>query len=130
MKTIEEYLKYWDSVDGLKPQNEEIFIKLFVEFMKNKDAEHYEFHGDNDYCGYTAIVYDIIPRHAFGSDNFGFEFAYSEDEEFVKVFTSYHRGFWSPEYIDLKGEEAQDILSILKSKFVEWGGFKAKELAK
>lgn len=122
MKTIEDYLKHWESIEGTKPVNDDTFIELFIEFMRSKDKDHYEFTGENHYCGNTAIIHDVEPQYCLGKTNIGFEFAYSKD--FVKVFTSEHQGFWSPEYISLEGFEAKQILHILEMKFLEWGGFK------
>jgi hypothetical protein len=117
---IEEYLKTWDEAPAPKPSNDPEFVTAFIEYMKDKSADDYEFTGDNGYCGHTAILYDVHPRYSF-SRAMAFEFAYGVD--FVKVFTAYHDGFWVPEYISLKGGEAAPIIGILNEKFVRWGGF-------
>lgn len=123
MKMI-EYLKGWKSAGNPKPVNDESFYKLFVEFLKNQtNKDNFSFSGDNNYCGSTAV---------FDEDGFGyrvgelvFEFAYGED--FIKIFTLKHDGFWVPEYINLKGAEAEELLSILYDKLIMWSGFKVKQ---
>ena len=111
--SIEEYIKKWDGFSGEKPINDPEFISLFIDFIKDKAGEYFEFEGDNGYCGHTALVYEVPIAHAF-TRVMGFEFAYGLD--FVKVFTAYHEGFWVPEYISLTGNEAKPILSILNKK--------------
>jgi hypothetical protein len=117
---IKEYLKTWDASPSPKPCNDPEFIAGFLEFMRERDCEHYEFTGDNGYCGHTAIIYDIHPQYSYGRQ-MAFELAYGAG--FTKVFTAHHNGFWVPEYISLKGGEAAPIISILHEKFIQWGGF-------
>tara|TARA_R110000823_G_C15881781_1_gene495139 strand:+ start:798 stop:1169 length:372 start_codon:yes stop_codon:yes gene_type:complete len=117
---MKKYLAEWEEAESPKPVNNVKFIADFIEFMKSRDSDHYEFEGDNDYCGCTAIIWDENPRYCMGRSMY-FEFAYSND--FVKVFTGNHNGFWVPEYISLKGDDAQPILKILQDKFNQWGGF-------
>jgi len=117
---MKEYLDWWHKQEGQKPVNDKQFINDFIEFMKSKDKDHYEFDGENYYCGFTAIVYDENPNYCMGR-SLAFEFAYNKD--FVKVFTANHNGFWTPEYIDLKGDDANPILAVLKDKFMSWGAF-------
>lgn len=117
---IKEYLKAWDESPSPKPCNDPEFIAAFLEFMHERDAEHYEFTGDNGYCGHTAKIYDIPPQYSF-CRQMAFEFAYSVD--FVNVFTAYHSGFWVPGYISLEGKKAAPIISLLNEKFIQWGGF-------
>lgn len=114
-----ENLKSQIENDSFQKNNKE-FIADFIAFMKSKDVSHYEFEGDNDYCGFTALIHDIPPRYCYGR-NVSFEFAY--DKDFVKIFTANHNGFWVPEYISLKCDEAKPILDILFERFKEWGGF-------
>jgi len=117
---MKDYLEYWNSIEGVKPKNDPVFIQEFVGFMKERDKDHYEFKGENYYCGNTAIIYDDNPMYCM-SRTTCFEFAYGSD--FVKVFTGHHSGFWVPEYISLCHEDAEPVLEILKQKFIEWGGF-------
>ena len=118
--TIDEHVKKWNEAENPKPCNDADFIKVFIEFIAEKGSEDFEFSGENGYCGNTAIVYDINPKYSFVR-SIAFEFAYGSD--FVKVFTAHHNGFWVPEYIDLSGDDASQILSILREKFMAWGGF-------
>ena len=117
---IEDYLKTWNEAENPKPCNDPVFIKMFVEFIGDRGSDHFEFSGDNGYCGYTAVVYEEDPRFSWGR-GISFEFAYGLD--FVKVFTAQHCGYWVPEYINLQGGEAATIIGILNEKFIRWGGF-------
>lgn len=118
MGDIKNYIAAWNK-EEVKPQNNPKFIGDFLEFAKGADFDHWEFDGENGYCGYTAILHEH-PQHipVYG---IGFEFAYGKD--FVKVFTSRHNGFWTPEYIDLKGDDAKELLSVIRDKLTGWAGF-------
>ena len=117
---LKEYIEKWHKIDGEKPCNEKEFISAFIEFIKSKDKDHFEFDGENHYCGFTATVYDENPNYCMGR-TMAFEFAY--DKDFVKVFTAAHNGFWTPEYINLKGDDAKEILGVLKYQLIQWAGF-------
>jgi hypothetical protein len=117
---LKEYIEKWDKLEGEKPSNEKEFISAFIEFMKARDSDYYEFEGDNGYCGCTAIIWDENPNYCMGRSMY-FEFAYGKD--FVKVFNGNHNGFWVPEYINLKGDDAKEILGILKFELIRWAGF-------
>lgn len=117
---MKKYLEEWEKEESPKSVNNEKFIADFMEFMKSRDGDHYEFTGENSYCGHTAIIYDENPNYCMGR-TLAFEFAYGID--FVKVFTADHNGFWTPEYISLKGGNAAPILAILFEKYKQWGGF-------
>jgi hypothetical protein len=119
-KYFDKYLKQW-YFSNYVPNNEE-FVKKFIEFIKSTTYDQWQFKGINGYCGYTALVANC-PFHLrhFAETGMLFEIAYGED--FVKVFNGNNNGFWVPEYIDLKGKDSVKILNILKSKFLEWGGF-------
>lgn len=119
---MKKYLAEWEKAESPKPANNEKFIADFIEFMKSRDSDHYEFDGENNYCGYTATIYDENPNYCM-SRTLAFEFAYGID--FVKVFTANHNGFWVPEYINLRGGEAAPILTVLFDKYKQWGGFAA-----
>lgn len=117
---MKDYLENWNNHKSPKPVNDENFISEFKEFMRSKNKDHYHFEGENGYCGFTATLHEVEPAFQF-SRCMSFEFAYGAD--FVKVFTAHHQGFWVPEYISLKGEDAQEILSILSEKCSQWSGF-------
>lgn len=119
MEKIQLYIKQWNKIDGIKPQNDPEFIKEFMLFVDGTEGDHWEFSGENGYCGFTAVVCET-PLYLYGR-GLSFEFAYGND--FVKVFTANHHGFWVPEYINLKGDEALPLLSILRKKLTQWGGF-------
>jgi len=121
---IKEYIEKWNNLPSPKPENDKRFINDFIEFMQSKDKNHYEFEGENYYCGFTATLYETEPQYSYGRV-LAFEFAYGQD--FVKVFTANHNGFWVPEYINLKGGEAAPILGILHHKLIEWAGFNCEQ---
>lgn len=118
MQDLKQYLKEWRDTEGVKPVNDPDFIAGFLQFAKASDFDQWEFSGDNHYCGFTAILYEH-PVHLPVSGEV-FEFAYGRD--FVKVFTGFHHGFWVPEYISLKGDDAIELLRVLKSKLNRWAG--------
>jgi hypothetical protein len=119
MDYIDEYIKEWNDAPNPKPQNNAEFIKEFTKFAKDSDFDRWEFDGENGYCGYTAVLHEHPPYlPVYG---LGFEFAYGRD--FVKVFTNRHNGFWTPEYINLKGEDSKELISIIKDKLIGWAGF-------
>tara|TARA_R110002126_G_scaffold109171_1_gene246127 strand:+ start:136 stop:501 length:366 start_codon:yes stop_codon:yes gene_type:complete len=121
MEYLKNYIIEWNKEEGVKPQNDTKFIAEFVEFAKNADPDQWEFDGENDYCGHTATVSEHpLYLHISG---LGFEFAYGAG--FVKVFTSAHCGYWTPEYIKLTGDNAKELLLIIKEKLNSWAGFKS-----
>lgn len=120
MKELKDYIAKWNENEGKKEVNNKEFIANFIGFIKSKGKDHFEFNGDNDYCGHTAIVYDDNPKYCYHG-TMAFEFAYSAT--FVKVFNANHNGFWVPEFIDLQGGDAAPILAMLHEKFTQWGGF-------
>lgn len=121
-KFIKQYIKDWHSSEE-KECNNPGFISALILLMGKVGVSYYEFSGENHYCGNTAILNEIPPAYQLGRGYFCLEFAYSN--EFIKVFTGHHNGFWVPEYIsiDSKHDNFEEMHSILKSKFIEWGGF-------
>ena len=122
MEYIKEYVEMWNKAENPKPENDERFIAEFLVFAKTADIDCWNFIGENFYCGYTATLHeypDHLPIRCVG-----FEFAY-KDNDFVKVFTSNHSGFWVPEYISLRGDDAKELLSVIKEKLTVWAGFGA-----
>lgn len=115
---LKTYIREWKESEE-KPCNDIVFVAEFTEWIKTLDKDNWSFEGENGYCGSTAIVNE----YPFSVPARGelFEFAYSKD--FVKVFTGYNNGYWSPEYIKLEGAEAKSLLKVLKCKFLEWGDF-------
>lgn len=122
---LKEYIEEWNAIEGGKPENDEKFISDLMEFMRACDSGHYGFTGNNDYCGHTAILNEVDYRYSFSSNFMSLEFAYGAD--FVKVFAGNHNGFWVPEYIDLRGDDAAPLLALLKDAFDRWGGFSAED---
>lgn len=122
---ILSYIEEWHKIDGVKPINDPTFIANFTKFLKNNPKEYFEFKGDNNYCDHTVVVHTYEPSFTYfrsQPDMDTFEIAY--DCNFIKVFTANHNGNYVPEYISLHGEAAQELLTILKDKLLQWGGFK------
>lgn len=124
MEYIKEYIEMWNKEDH-KPQNDGKFIAHFTEFAEGADLDHWDFDGENGYCGYTAALWEH-PR-TIPVNGLTFEFAYGRDvaygRGFVKVFTGAHNGFWTPEYINLEGVVAKELLTIIERKLHGWAGF-------
>ena len=118
MKEIKSCIEKWNN-NNPKPQNDVQFITAFVEFAQNADFDQWSFTGENGYCGYTATIYEY--PQSLPLVGLGFEFAYGST--FVRVFTNQHNGFWVPEYINLKGEDAKELLCIIKESLNGWTGF-------
>ena len=117
---IKQYLETWESRG--RPKNEPEFIEPFIEIIESASVENWHFDGEDYYCGWTAVCSDNL-LYPVDLSAPGFEFAYSDD--FVKVFTDRHKGFWAPEYIklDTADDYGKKILDVLHKKFIEWGGF-------
>jgi len=124
-KILQDYISNWQKIDmGEKPVNEPIFYAEFKQFLQQSPPTHFDFKGENNYCGYTAIVYVNDPSYRFFHNEYDdevFEIAY--DSSFVKVFTGKHNGYYVPEYLSLSNEDAFELLSILHRKMLQWAGF-------
>lgn len=120
---------------SVREKNNPEFIEAFIawcqeddrvwSFENNKngyeDARLWSFESNkNGYYGYTAFVCESYNPWVIEPL---FEFAYSGKEKFVKVFTAKNNGYWVPEYISLKGDEARTMLDIMKTALLEVSGF-------
>lgn len=117
---IKDYIKNWGNKND-KPKNEPEFMEMFLRFIKDSNVDQWVFSGENGYCGFTANLSEYSQWHCSNSRCTDFEFAYGKD--FVKVFTGSHHGFWVPEYISLHGDDAKEILGIIKEKLLLWAGY-------
>lgn len=130
MNPLEERLhKYFDTWNAaeIKPCNDREFIEDFIALTTASTYDLWDFTGENGYCGFTA---HFGINTGWGvSSAISFELAYRRNgiNDFVKVFTSNHGGFWVPEYIYLLGADAQPILDILKEKLSAWAGIPIAE---
>lgn len=120
--SIKYYIEKWNDFE-LKPKNEPDFLKPFTAWARIQKRDNWEFTGENGYCGYTASVCDGPYGFRSWNSNHDLEFEFAYGRGFVKVFTANHNGFWVPEYLDLRGEEASELLEILKNKALLWAGF-------
>ena len=121
---LKEYFNHDFAPLSELPTNDPGFISALTEFAKNSNHDQWEFEGENGYCGFTAILSEY-PSYAPAS-GFSFEFAY--DKGFVKVFTGNHQGYWVPEYIDLRDNNAEPLLKMLREKLLSWAGFEFSEV--
>ena len=121
IEEMEAYLKAWHEMGSPKPSNDIQFVNNFIKHIKSMDADCWDFTGDNGYCGSTATLTDCNQSYKFNRSPLDFEIAFGDG--FVKVFTLYHNGYWSPEYINLEGGIAEEILTIIKFKCNQWAGF-------
>ena len=122
-KYMQEYIEAFDSV-GNQDVNDQQFIKEFTQWLSSLEADCFEFEGNNDYCGFTVQTYKECPKYSWDIDNHAFEISYrGSRSKIVKVYTPNHHGFWVPEYIDLTGDECEEILDIIKTNLLQWGGF-------
>ena len=120
---MEAYIKAWHEMESPKPSNDTQFINNFITYIKAADADCWEFSGDNGYCGSTATITDVDQSYKFHRSLLDFEIAFSCGV--VKVFTLYHDGFWTPEYINIDGAIADEISGIMMQKLIEWAGFQS-----
>lgn len=124
-KYMQEYIEDFTHV-GNRDCNDTQFIEEFTEWIASLTPSCFEFEGENHYCGFTVQVYKSDPAYSWDRDSHVFEISYSGEQQnrgkLVKVYTANHNGFWVPEYIDLTGDECDEILSIIKNNLEQWGG--------
>ena len=117
---LEEYIRKWSSVDGIKPCNEQDFYELFTELLKSDlDDRDFEFDGDGSYFG-KQVSLNVGSAYSWCFRNtLSFEIAYSNDR--IKVYTGNHDGFWTPEYIDMdtSDERFNYLKAVLFTKLRE-----------
>jgi hypothetical protein len=98
----------YDKVHG------EEFLKLFSEVLLCETTLYLEFDGDNYQSG--KQYYISFNRYTYTPDyNLDFEIAFSYQEDFFKIYTRHHNGYWSPEYISFKFSEHKHFAQTLKS---------------
>lgn len=98
---LKKYIKEWNYFEGIKPQNDTNFIKMFIDFIsKIDDSNDIEFDGDGSYFGkQVSIVYN---RHYNCDFYLNFEVAYYKSK--ISVYSGKHNGFWTPEFIIIDSE--------------------------
>lgn len=101
LDSIRVYIKNWNSVQygEVKPKNDSEFINLFISFLQDiAQEEDLSFDGEGAYFGKQVTINH--ERNSRYSDTLiCFEIAY--DSENIRVYTSNHHGYWTPEYIAL-----------------------------
>lgn len=98
--TIEQYIDNWHKQEiGVRPQNEHVFIDLFIDFLKSiDDPNDVEFEGEGAYYGRQVNI--SKDRNYKIKRDFAFEIAYDMSYK-ISVYTDRHEGFWYPEYIKM-----------------------------
>lgn len=92
-----QYVKNWNSIDGLKPNNEPEFINEFIKLIANyPDDREVEFDGEGAYFG-KQVTLRPFSYYGKGPRELEFEMAYSPD--YISIYTANHHGFWNPEYV-------------------------------
>lgn len=81
--------------------SQEQFLDLFSEMLLQKDCLVVEFDGDNYQSGKQYGI--SFNAYQFNPDyNLDFEVAFSFKEDFFKIYTRHHNGYWNPEYVSSK----------------------------
>ena|SRR6186713_901255 len=106
---LKEYVRNWKAIDGLKPQNEPVFIEQFLKLINNyPDDREIEFQGEGAYFGKQM---QILPFSYYGRTDglLDFECAYSKTH--LRVYSAHHNGFWYPEFIRVEcGKDEHNII--------------------
>ena len=94
---LKQYIRDWNAIDGIKPQNEPLFMFEFVKLLQNyPDEREVEFDGEGAYFGKQVT---LLPFSTWGkqSNELNFEVAYDKSE--IRVYSGRNNGFWWPEFI-------------------------------
>lgn len=92
----------------------EEFLKLFSEALLCEETLYIEFDGDNYQSGKQFLI--SFNRYTYTPDyNLDFEIAFSYQEDFFKIYTRHHNGYWSPEYVSSKFSEHKNFAQTFKS---------------
>lgn len=103
-----------------KEKNNPDFIKGFTEWAQSDERVWTFTSNKNEYHSYTAFIKESKSPFV----NSRFELSYSgTDNGFVKVFTASKEGRRRSEYIDLCGDDAAEILQIIKLALLHSSGF-------
>jgi hypothetical protein len=113
---LKEYIENWNSIKGVKPENESEFVSLFCDFLFEADL-YMEFDGDGAYFGKQISIHE---NSYFSDSVFNFEIAYSNEN--ISIYSGNHNGFWVPEYVSMTSEHKDfsnlknSIMYFIKNK--------------
>jgi len=110
---LTEYIKNWNLIENIKPENEEIFINNFIEMCKNIDDIRDIDFDEGSYGGKQIRI--ILDNAYFGDPYINFEIVYYTNERIV-VYSGNHNGYWVPEFIDID-KNHQKFIDLQKSIF-------------
>ena len=119
MEALKEYIENWNAVDGIKPDNDEVFIKGFIKYLESEETKEVTFDGDGAYFGKQV---SIQPYYSYFPEQYQcYEIAYGDGK--IVIYNGMHNGFWVPPYATLKeGDEYYDMVcksffNLLKKTF-------------
>lgn len=103
------YIKNWNEIDGIKPCNEETFIKEFLNLINNyPDEMEVTFDGEGAYFG-KQVTLEPFSYYGRPPIDLRFEVAYSKT--LLKVYSANHNGFWYPEFLSIeKGKDEHNVI--------------------
>ena len=103
-KKLEQYIKNWNKLQGVKPENEDVFIDMFIVFLSElSDEQDIQFDGKGSYFG-KQVTIDYNSSYRYRS-LLKFEIAYSVNQ--IRVYTGNNNGYWQPEYICMSSDHAR-----------------------
>lgn len=102
---IVKYVKDWNILEGVKPENNEHFILHFIILLNTMENDSdISFQGEGSYFGkQVGIAIDQSFGWSRPLPELTFEIAYSNRQ--IVVYSGNHNGFWHPPYISLKEGE-------------------------
>lgn len=111
---LKNYIRNWNTIKGVKPENESVFISLFTDWLFEKDGDlEFEFQGEGSYFGKQI---SINKTAYFNYTDLNFEIAYDKDH--IRIYTGNHNGFWVPEYVDITSEN--DHFAYLQNALMDF----------
>lgn len=97
-----DYVSNWNSIEGVKPKNEKLFLDYFLLLINNyPDEREVNFDGDGSYFG-KQITLEPFSFWGRGNQNISFEIAYNDNN--ISVYTKNHNGYWTPEFISMTSD--------------------------
>lgn len=113
--TFEERLKKFDMIEGVKPEADEEFIKLFIDFLRDEQDELEIFEiADGAYFGKQITIGD--KHRYYSSTEIRLEIAY--DDNNIVVYTANHNGYWVPPYISLTSKDGVTFYNVRAFLFI------------
>lgn len=115
------YVQDWNAIkQERKPENQESFISLFLDFLIKCDNDNITFDGDGAYFGKQITIDNGMPYT--NDPQLCFEVAYSKDK--ISIYTGNNNGFWYPEYVQITKDHSEfnRIFDVIKKKLITFIG--------